>query len=90
MAIAAIWGSAPASADQQSYLAYLDSHHVNTPFGTPERNIALGLDICQKLHQGMTPDQVVGLSHSPLSITLTDIPGVLDAAQHELCPDTLH
>jgi hypothetical protein len=43
-----------------------------------------GLRDCQLLHAGMTPEQIVQGTPS-----LQDVRGMIEAAQHELCPDTL-
>lgn len=76
---------APAAhADANSYLAYLREHQINTGFQTDAWLVKSGLNACELLHQGMTIDQVSeGLS-------FIDARGIALAAQHELCPDTLH
>ena len=40
---------------------------------------------CTDLHNGMTPQQEIDAN----PIVYFDLRGVIDAAQHELCPDTL-
>jgi Protein of unknown function (DUF732) len=75
-----------AHADANSYLAYLADHHVNTAINTPARNLDAGFYACNALHAGQTPDQIVGSQ----PFAFVDIRGMIDAAQHELCPDTLH
>jgi hypothetical protein len=77
--------SAPAArADVRSYMAYLASHHINTGLNTPKTNIYTGLKVCQLLHEGMTPERIAqGVAST------ADIPGMITAAQHELCADTL-
>ena len=47
--------------------------------------ISRGSQVCTSLHNGMTPQQI--LDSNP--IVYFDLRGVIDAAQHELCPDTL-
>lgn len=42
--------------------------------------------MCVSLHNGMTPQQIIDAN----PIVYFDLRGVIDAAQHELCPDTLH
>jgi hypothetical protein len=75
-----------AHADANSYQAYLADHHVNTGLNSPARNLQAGFFACDALHAGQTPEQIAG--SQPFAIV--DIRGMIDAAQHELCPDTLH
>jgi Protein of unknown function (DUF732) len=76
-------GAAPASADAQSYLAYIRDHQINTAFRSDAWLVKSGMNACDLLHSGMTVDQITqGLSFA-------DAHGLTDAAQHELCPDTL-
>ncbi len=77
---------AEAHADANSYLAYLADHHVNTALNSQSRNLQAGFFACDALHAGQTPDQVA--NSQPFNFV--DVRGVIDAAQHELCPDTLH
>lgn len=78
---------APAAhADVRSYMAYLASHHINTGLNTPKTNIYTGLKVCQLLHEGMTPEQIA----QGVTSSTADMPGMITAAQHELCADTLH
>jgi hypothetical protein len=72
-------------ADAQSYLAYLQSHGTNTSLWPDTRKVDAGERLCSMLHSGMTPDQIIGSA----GLHVVDAPGILDAAQHELCPDTL-
>jgi hypothetical protein len=74
-----------ARADANSYQAYLVDHHVNTAINSPATNLQAGFFACNALHSGQTPDQVA----SSQPIALVDVRGMIDAAQHELCPDTL-
>ncbi|WP_409437413.1 DUF732 domain-containing protein [Mycobacterium sp. SMC-14] len=76
----------PARADDQSYLTYLTSHgfqyHVNVE--TPARAVQFGKNICTSLR----------FNGDPISRIDKKIAGavdgvMVDAAQHELCPDTL-
>lgn len=76
-----------AAADADSYLAYLASKGVH-PIGTmtPGNLVNGGLQMCSLMRSGMTPEQAAG--------SLGILSGVLgapavEAAQHELCPDTL-
>jgi hypothetical protein len=63
-----------AHADANTYLAYLHDHGSYA-----------GGD-AKALNAGQTPDQILSGVH----FTMMDVRGVIDAAQHELCPDTLH
>jgi hypothetical protein len=72
-----------ARADANSYLGYLQSH--GTFAGGQAKALNAGLYACSALHAGQTPDQILGGVH----MTFMDVRGVIDAAQHELCPDTL-
>lgn len=83
----AVGVSAPATADADSYLARLSANGVN-PIGTmtPGNLVAGGLQMCNLMHSGMSPQDAAA--------SLGVLAGVLggpavDAAQHELCPDTL-
>jgi hypothetical protein len=77
--------SPAAHADAQSYLAYLQSHGTNTSLWPDTRKVDAGERLCSMLHSGMTPDQIIGSA----GFHVVDAQGILDAAQHELCPDTL-
>jgi len=84
LATVALVAAAPVHADANSYLDYLASHHINTPPHSPPLLVMDGLRNCQLLHAGMTPEQIVLGTPS-----LQDERGMIEAAQHELCPDTL-
>jgi hypothetical protein len=71
-----------AHADANSYLGYLQSH--GTFAGSPASALHMGMFVCDSLHAGMTLDQVV-TGH----VTVFDVRSIADAAQRELCPDTL-
>jgi hypothetical protein len=73
-----------AHADDTSYLAYLSSHGTFFPALSDSVRIYAGQQVCGMLHQGQTPEQIAS-APGP-----TDHRGIVDAAQHELCPDTLH
>jgi hypothetical protein len=66
---------------------YLASHHIATGLNTPGFNVSARLHACETLHAGLTPQQVIDSDRTAIGV---DIPGLVDAAQHELCPDTLH
>ena len=78
----------PANADADSYLAYLSQLGVN-PFATVTAGglVTGGLNMCNLLRSGMSPQDAAN-SMGMLSGVL-GVP-VVEAAQHELCPDTLH
>jgi Protein of unknown function (DUF732) len=76
--------ASPAHCDANSYLAYLNSHGTFVMAHDDATKVSYGLQACEMLHAGMTPEQV-GSSVSP-----SDERGIVAAAQHELCPDTLH
>lgn len=76
--------ASPAYCDANSYLAYLNSHGTFVMAFDDATKVSYGLKACEMLHAGMTPEQV-GSSVSP-----SDARGIVAAAQHELCPDTLH
>ncbi|SOX53837.1 hypothetical protein MAAFP003_2513 [Mycobacterium ahvazicum] len=85
VAIAVMLGAAPrARADDQSYLDYLAQHHNDVTGGiSPPVLLLGGHRMCMFIQGGMTPPQAAATAGSPLG------PAVTDAAQHELCPDTL-
>jgi hypothetical protein len=76
-----------ASADADSYLAYLSSKGVN-PIGTmtPGNLVIGGFRMCELIHSGMSPQDAAG--SMGLFAGMLGAP-VVEAAQHELCPDTL-
>lgn len=82
-AVATLATAPPAQADAQSFQSYLESHHTNTGLNPPASNLAAGLKVCDMLHAGETPDQVAAVP------VYYDFRGLIEAAQHELCPDTL-
>lgn len=81
---AALMGAAPAHCDANSYLAYLNSHGTFVYESNDAVKVEYGLRACDMLYAGMTPEEVAAVP-SP-----SDARGIVDAAQHELCPDTLH
>ncbi|MGO9228080.1 MAG: DUF732 domain-containing protein [Bryobacteraceae bacterium] len=82
---AAMVVAAPVHADDQSYLNYLQAHGANMTFPGPGQYVMFGHMICTNLHNGADP--LAG--GSPID-RATWGPAAVDAAQHELCPDTLH
>lgn len=78
-------GSPQAHADENGYLNQLNQSGV--PMANPAGALMGGRMVCDNLHHGMTPEQVA----SPLQFGLMAgfAPAIVDAAQHQLCPDTL-
>jgi Protein of unknown function (DUF732) len=79
--------AAPAHADDQSFLNYLEAHGQSTtawPY-SPGKFVMVGQMICTNLHSGADP--LAGAS--PIDRATWGPIGV-EAAQHELCPDTLN
>ncbi|BBZ22036.1 hypothetical protein MHIB_04540 [Mycolicibacter hiberniae] len=93
----ALLGSAPAHADDASYLASLDAHGVFRS-GPPNARLSAGHRFCNQLRSGATVDDVVANyvrrpsfgGPSMVDDLTTNLRPVIDIAQHELCPDTLH
>ncbi|UVO11859.1 DUF732 domain-containing protein [Mycobacterium sp. SVM_VP21] len=93
----ALLGSTPAYADDASYLAALDANGVFKS-GPPNARLSAGHRFCNQLRAGSTPDQVVDDyvrrpsfgGPSMVDDLTVDLRPVIDIAQHELCPDTLH
>lgn len=80
--------AAPAQADESSFLRYLDTHgfkYQNQPgLTTPSGAVQFGGIICQNLRRGRpAKDRFDAKLASGISQVL------VDAAQHEICPDTL-
>ena len=82
---AALAMAAPAHADGDSYIRYLNDHGTFVPGINDAVRISRGSQVCTSLHNGMTPQQIIDAN----PIVYFDLRGVIDAAQHELCPDTL-
>ncbi|BBY34529.1 hypothetical protein MMIN_25900 [Mycolicibacter minnesotensis] len=93
----ALLASAPANADDASYLAALDAAGVFRS-GPPNARLSAGHRFCNQLRAGSTPDQVVNDyvrrpsfgGPSMVDDLTVNLRPVIDIAQHELCPDTLH
>jgi hypothetical protein len=82
--IAASAFAAPAHADEQSYIAYLNSHGV--PTFNQATSIGQGYQICAQIQAGMSPDDAI---NQYLGWGRLWSPATVYAAQHELCPKTL-
>jgi Protein of unknown function (DUF732) len=72
-----------AHADTDSYIADLRAHNIPVLPGFEGQWIQFGNQTCTQLRQGIPQDQVLAGSPGTLKIAV-------NAAQHELCPDTLH
>ncbi len=77
--------AAPAHADDQSYLNELRADGVQII--DPTETLARGYSLCGALHNGMSHDTA---SNYGFGWAHMWGPQLLDAAQHNLCPDTLH
>lgn len=85
LAASVLLPAAPAHADGDSYIRYINEHGIFVPGINDAIRISRGSQVCTSLHNGMTPQQI--LDASP--IVMFDLRGVINAAQQELCPDTL-
>jgi hypothetical protein len=78
-------GAAPARADNDSYLQYLRDHNFSSIMvdlnSNPSVQLSTGYETCDQLRHGIEP--------TILSTRWGGYPLIVDAAQHELCPDTL-
>lgn len=89
-AMAAALAAAPAAqADDQSFLDYIHGHGVPSsyPLGSgDESNLLAGDMICRMLRTGHSTSELpfLGLVQEQYK------PQLVEGAQHELCPDTLH
>jgi hypothetical protein len=75
--------AAPACADTDSYIADLRAHNIPVLPGFEPQWIQFDNQTCTQLRQGIPQEQVLAGSPGTLKIAV-------GAAQHELCPDTLH
>lgn len=80
--------AAPAHADDASYLDYLRSHGQNVSTYVPANNdwVTAGHFACARLRAGENPAQAANHPQHPFK---ENGPLVVEAAQHELCPDQL-
>jgi hypothetical protein len=82
--------ASPALADDQTYLADLQAAGVPTTLiggiSRPGAPLDTGYQICAKLRAG-EPPEVAATQFSWLNQWG---PAIVGAAQHDLCPDTLH
>ena len=75
-------GAGTCHADDQSFLDRLHATQFIMPT-TDGAYVRYGHMVCDKLHAGAKPSDLYGM------FSMNQGPNVVDAAQHELCPDTL-
>lgn len=85
--LSALAVAGPAQADDQSYLDAFNSYGFVAPWFTDSEKLYAGHRVCELIHSGMTPEDIVRRFHNP-PLNYSP-PQAIDAAQHELCPDTL-
>ena len=76
-----------AHADNTSYLGDLNAAGVPVIAGQ-NQELIMGNQICTALHDGMTPAAASAGDFLPIQKPWG--PQIVAAAQHNLCPDTLH
>ena len=86
---AALGAGTVAHADNNTFLDYLREHGYSGRYRDgfpvdPGRSILFGIMACNNLRNGWTVEQQL-----PRYWELPEFPLVVEAAQHELCPDTL-
>ncbi|SPM43613.1 hypothetical protein MNAB215_5839 [Mycobacterium numidiamassiliense] len=82
VAAAVTLGAGTSHADDQSFIDRLHATQFVMP-STEGSYVRFGHMVCDKLHAGAQPSDLYGM------FSLNQGPNVVDAAQHELCPDTL-
>lgn len=85
IAAAIAFGAGRAHADEGSYLADLSAHNI--PVLIPASAVSDGFRVCSQLRAGMSP-QTAAQTFGPYYNVVG--PQIVDIAQHDLCPDTLH
>ena len=84
--LVALGTATTASADSQSFIDYLNNNGGRPAFTFADGPlINQGYNFCNMIRGGMPVDQVKAMNFGPTVNT----PLFVDAAQHELCPDTL-
>lgn len=84
LAVFALVTAPLAHADDQGYIAELNNGGVPAIVG-PQQEVIMGNQVCTALHNGITP-----APNEFLTIQRPWVPTIIGAAQHNLCPDTLH
>ncbi len=77
--------AAPAHADDQASIADLNARGVPQLI-PPAREIGGGYQVCGMMRNGMSPE----VAAQQFGMLNQWGPAIVDAAQHDLCPDTLH
>lgn len=84
--LGALTGAGVAGADEQSYLDQVNG--LPWPIHTDAKLLKTGVAVCVWMREGQSPQQVVDrMNHEGTQITPWE--PVVNAAQHDLCPDTL-
>ncbi|WP_409428846.1 DUF732 domain-containing protein [Mycobacterium sp. SMC-11] len=73
-----------AHADRDSFMQHIRDHQISTGYLPEAKAFMTALRICEMLRQGMRPEEFWAGG-----LPFVDARGLTDAAQHELCPDTL-
>jgi Protein of unknown function (DUF732) len=72
--------------DEQGYLDELAQSGVPMG-GSPGSQLRGGREVCDDLHHGMSPDQIINTQFGVFGGVMGA--PIVHAAQHHLCPDTL-
>jgi len=76
--------AAPAAGDDQSYIRFLNDHGIAIGVNSPAIQLQAGRMVCDNLRGGADPRAGMNFLDRGL------VPdAAVDAAQHQLCPDTL-
>jgi hypothetical protein len=83
--------SATAHADDASFLTYIHQNNIGTSIMNDPTTVSTAHIMCDDIRSGMSPADAARLPGGPLAglIPGLDGVGIVAAAQHELCPDTL-
>lgn len=82
--LVAVAVAAPAHADDQSYIRFLNDHGIGIGVNSPAIQLQAGRMVCDNLRAGADPRAGMNFLDRGL------VPdAAVDTAQHELCPDTL-
>lgn len=82
-----LFGASPAHADDQAYIARANG--LLWVHQSPQTTLANGYSLCRRMRDGDSPQQVVDqMSHVGWGMYMP-WRELVDAAQQELCPDTL-
>lgn len=74
----------PVHADDQSYVRFLNDHGIGIGVNSPAIQLQAGRMVCDNLRAGADPRAGMNFLDRGL---VSD--AAVDAAQHELCPDTI-